>query len=128
MGHARQDLLGKTLAFTSVTEAGTGLALLADPAIVLLLLLGVEVSGTGRLLGRCFGVAVLALGLACWPARGQSPRGTAAFRGMLAYNAMIALLLVYANAGLHLGGWLLWPAVLLHAVVTFALLWTRRAN
>jgi hypothetical protein len=40
---------------------------------------------------------------------------------------MIALLLVYAYTGAHLGGWLLWPAVALHTGVTFMLLWTRRA-
>ena len=36
-----------------------------DPAIVVTLLLGAEVAGEGILLGRCFGIALLALGLAC---------------------------------------------------------------
>ena len=63
----------RILAFAAVVEVGTGLVLLIDPAIVVALLLGAEVSGVGTLLGRCFGIALLALGLACWPA-GSAPR------------------------------------------------------
>jgi hypothetical protein len=127
MSEARKDALRKTLAFAAVAELGTGLALLADPAILAMLLLGTEISGAAVVLGRAFGIALLGLGLACWPNRGQAMRGTAAYRGMLAYSAMIALLLVYAYTGAHLGGWLLWPAVALHTGVTFMLLWARRA-
>ena len=43
----------KILAFAAVVEVGTGLVLLIDPAIVVTLLLGAEVSGVGTLLGRC---------------------------------------------------------------------------
>ena len=57
----------KIPAFAAVAEAGTGLVLLIDPAIVVTLLLGAEISGVGTALGRCFGIALLALGLACWP-------------------------------------------------------------
>jgi hypothetical protein len=127
MSETRRDTLRKTLAFAAGVEIVTGLALLADPAIFVMLLLGTEISGAGLVLGRSFGIAVLALGFACWPARGQAMSGTAAYRGMLAYNALIALLLVYATSGMHFGGWLLWPAVALHTVLTFMLLWTRRA-
>ena len=127
MSETRRDMLRLTLAFAAASEFATGLALLADPAIVAVLLLGTEISGSGIVLGRCLGIALLGLGLACWPARGQTVRGTAAYRGMLAYSALVALLLVYAYSGVHLGGWLLWPAVALHTAVTFMLLWTRRA-
>jgi hypothetical protein len=58
-----RNTLGKILAFAAVVEVGTGLALMIDPAIVVTLLLGAEVSGVGMLLGRCFGVALLALGI-----------------------------------------------------------------
>jgi hypothetical protein len=51
----------KILAFAAIVEVGTGLFLMIDPAIIVKLLIGLEVSGAGMLLGRCFGIALLAL-------------------------------------------------------------------
>ena len=45
---------------------------------------------------------------------------------MLVYNVLIALFLVYLFAIEHLGGVLLWPGVVLHAVVASLLIWTGR--
>jgi len=118
--------LRKILAFAAVVEAGTGLALIMDPAIVVRLLLGAELSGVGTVAGRCFGIALLALGMACWPGRNRAEIGVAAFRGMLIYNALIALYLAYLGTAGYSGGLLLWPAVALHAVVALVLVWTRR--
>jgi hypothetical protein len=115
----------KILAFAAVVEVGTGLALAIDPTMVVSLLLGAEVSGTGTLLGRCFGIALLALGLACWPGPQHVESGWAAFRGMLTYNVLVALYLAYLGAIGHLAGLLLWPAVALHAAVALSLIWTR---
>ena len=67
MSEASVKPLKKILAFAALVEVGTGLILMIRPAVVVTLLLGVDVSGTGILLGRCFGIALLALGLACWP-------------------------------------------------------------
>ena len=116
----------KILGFASVVEVGTGLVLLIDPAIVVTLLLGAEVSGVGTLLGRCFGIALLALGLACWPSRQRAESGAPAFRAMLIYNVLIALYLAYLGTVGHLGGLLLWPVVALHAVVALLLVCTWR--
>jgi hypothetical protein len=113
--------LTKILAFATVVEVGTGLVLMVDPAIVVTLLLGADVSGAGILLGRCFGIALLALGLACWPSRQRAESGSPAFRGMLIYNVLIALYLAYLGTFGHLGGLLLWPGVALHAVVALLL-------
>jgi Ca2+/Na+ antiporter len=118
--------LGKILAFAAVVEIGTGLVLMIDPAIVVAWLLGADVSGTGILLGRCFGIALLALGLACWPGQQRAESGSPACRAMLTYNALIALYLPYLGTVGHLGGLLLWPAVALHAVVALLLVWVRR--
>ncbi len=118
----------KILAFASVVEVGTGLVLMIDPSIVVRLLLGTEVSDVGTLLGRCFGIALLALGLACWPSRQRAESGSAAFRAMLTYNALIALYLAFLGTVGHLGGLLLWPAVALHAVVALLLVWTWRGE
>jgi hypothetical protein len=75
--------LKRTLAFAAVVEIGTGLVLMIVPALVVTLLLGMDVSGAGILLGRCFGIAVLSLGVACWPG-GQHAgnRGDVALQGV----------------------------------------------
>jgi Ca2+/Na+ antiporter len=119
----------RLLKLTSILEAATGLALFAVPAIVVTLLLGAQVSGAGAVLGRCFGIALLALGVACWPNGQGAPSGASAFRAMLIYNAVIALYLAYLGMVWHLSGWLLWPGVALHSAVALLLVWTivRRA-
>jgi Ca2+/Na+ antiporter len=116
----------KILALAAVVEVGTGLVLMIDPATVVALLLGAEVSGAGTALGRCFGIALLALGLACWPIRQRAENGSPAFWAMLLYNMLIALYLAYLGTAEHLVGLLLWPAVALHAIVALLLVWTRR--
>jgi hypothetical protein len=120
--------LRRILSFAAVVEVGTGLVLLIDPVIVVTLLLGAEVSGAGIPLGRCFGIALLALGVACWPSRQHPNRGSPAFRAMLIYNVLIALYLAYLGTVGHLRGVLLWPAVTLHAVVALLLLQMWRAR
>jgi len=120
------NTLRRILAFSAVVEVGTGLVLTIDPAIVGRLLLGVEVSGAGTPLGRCFGIALLALGVACWPGGQGAESGAPACRAMLIYNALIALYLAYLGTVGHLWGWLLWPGVALHAIVALLLVWSCR--
>jgi hypothetical protein len=112
----------QALRFAAVTEAATGLVLLLDPALVAALLLGAELSGAGVMVARCFGIALLALGLACWPSAGGTPP---ALRAMLAYNILIAVYLSYLGTD-GLTALLLWPAVGLHAIVALLLVWTTR--
>ena len=95
---------------------------MVDPAIVVRMLLGAEISPVGTLLGRCFGIALLSLGVACWPGQQRIESGSSVVRAMLIYNALIALYLAYLGTAGHLGGVLLWPAVALHAVVAGLLL------
>jgi len=119
-----RDRQRKILAFAAVVEAATGLALTIDPSLVVALLVGVEVSGIGTLLGRCFGISLLALGLACWPDPQRIGSGDSALRGMFVYNALIASYLTFLGTVRHLEGWLLWPAVALHGVVALLLVFT----
>ena len=109
----------KLLALAAVVEAATGLALIAVPAIVVRLLLGAEISGASIPLGRVAGAALLALGVACWLARGDTQ--SRATRGlvvaMLMYNLVATAVLAFAGIGLGLHGVALWPAVVLHAVM-----------
>ncbi len=126
MSQTSLNTQGKVLVFAAAVEVGTGFALMIDPAIVVALLLGAEVSGVGTLLGRCFGITLLALGLACRPDRQRTGSGLPAFRAMLTYNALIALYLAYLGTVGHMRGLLLWPGVALHAVVALLLVWTWR--
>ena len=98
------------LAIASLAEAGTGAVLLAYPPIVIHLLFGAEIGGVGITMSRIAGIALLGLGVACWP--GNSARQP--LYGMLTYSTLVALyLIVVAQAGA--AGILLWPAVAVHA-------------
>lgn len=122
-GSRRRIDLAKILTFAAVVEVGTAIAVLVVPATVVRWLLAVEDVSTS-VLGRCFGIALFALGAACWP--GEHRDAVQAFRAMWIYNVSIALYLVVFCAIGHRGGWLLWPAVALHTVVAVCLVWARR--
>jgi hypothetical protein len=117
----------RILVFAAVAEFGTGLFLVLDPAMVVRLLLGTEISGAGMLVGRFFGMALLALGLGCWPSKRNGDSNAQAFRAMLFYNLLVALYLAYLGTGGHLGV-LLWPVVVLHAAVALLLVWAWRVQ
>ena len=57
----------KILAFSAVVEIATGGVLIVDPNVITRLLLGAELARIAIAVGRCFGITLLALGLACWP-------------------------------------------------------------
>ena len=101
------------LIFAAVGEAATGLALLIAPSLVGRLLLGEELTGIALPVARVAGIALVALGLACWPG---TPRV-----GMLTYSAAVTLYLAYLGFAGGLSGILLWPAVVLHAVLSVLL-------
>jgi len=120
MTESRLSVGRKTLAFAAIVEVGTGFALIVDPALVIRLLLGTNDFEQLLPVARCFGVALLALGLACWPSPGAG-NGSPALRGMLTYNLLIALFLAYIGVVERVAGLLLWPAVGVHAVVALLL-------
>jgi hypothetical protein len=113
------------LAASAIAEAATGVVLAVAPALVTSLLFGAEGSRHSTPLGRVAGVALLALGLACWPGADVVGERTPAARAMLAYNPPIASYLVYL-AAVGVAGILLWPAVAEHAIVTLLLFVARR--
>jgi len=100
----------KVLIFAAVGEAATGLALLIVPSLVGWLLFGAELTGVAIPVARVAGIALIALGAACWPG---PPRV-----GMLTYSAVITLYLAYVGFAGGLTGILLWPAVVLHVILT----------
>ena len=101
------------LKFAVIGEALTGLALLILPNLVGRLLLGVEFTGVAVPAARVAGIALMGLSVACLPGR--------AVLGMLTYSALVTLYLSYLGLAGGFVGILLWPAVVLHTVLTVLL-------
>lgn len=103
----------KVLIFAAVAETATGLALLLAPSLVGQLLLGQEFAGATVAVGRVTGIALVALGISCWPGP--------PLVGMLIYSAAVTLYLAYLGFAGGLAGVLLWPAVVLHLLLSILL-------
>ena len=81
----------KVIALAAAAEAGTGLLLLAWPLILVRLLFDSEIVGATVIIGRFAGVALIGLGVACWPGNfALQP-----LNGMLTYSALAMLYLAY---------------------------------
>jgi hypothetical protein len=117
---------------TAVIELGAGLALLCFPSTTVMLLVGAPLEAAPALtVGRVGGAGLLALGVACWLARGDTQSRAA--RGLIAamslYNVAAVVVLAFAGIGFGLHGVALWPAVILHAVMTvWCFEWLRRSH
>ncbi|PNB69139.1 hypothetical protein C1X64_30710 [Pseudomonas sp. GW456-E7] len=117
MHPARSITPHKLLTVCAVVEIATGLAFVLTPGLVSQLLLGIVGTEETHLFARFFGLALIALGIACWP----RPVSIAAVRSMLFYNGVVALYLAYVGVFVS-SGVLLWPAVAFHAVMAALLL------
>jgi hypothetical protein len=106
--------MNKLLAFAAIAEVSTGVPLIIVPSLVGRLLLGAELSGVSVVIGRVTGIALIALGIACWP-------GRMALCGMLTYGALATAYLAWLGLGGKWVGPVLWPAVVLHAALTLLL-------
>jgi hypothetical protein len=100
----------KVLVFSAVAEVATGLALLIVPSLVGQLLLGEQLTGVAIPVARVAGMGLIGLGIACWPGP--------PLVGMLTYSAAVALYLAYLGFAGGMTGVFLWPAVVLHLIVT----------
>lgn len=98
------------LVFAAVAEIATGAALLIVPSLVGQILLGAQLVDVAVTVARVAGIALVALGIACWPGPPML--------GMLTYSAAITLYLAYIGLQGTSDGTLLWPAVVLHAILT----------
>jgi hypothetical protein len=101
------------LKFAVVGEALTGLALLIVPSLVGWLLLGVKLTGAAIPCARVAGIALIGLSIACLPGL--------ALVGMLTYGALVMLYLGYLGFVGGFTGILLWPAVVVHAMLSVLL-------
>ena len=95
----------RVLILAALGEAVTGMALLIVPSLVGRLLFGEEVAGVAIPVARVTGIALIGLGVACWPGSQRV--------GMLIYSAVVTLYLAYVGFAVGLAGILLWPAVVL---------------
>jgi hypothetical protein len=98
------------LVIVAVAEGATGMALLIVPSLVGWLLLGEQLAGAAVVVARVAGIALVGLGIACWPGPPLA--------GMLVYSAIVTLYLAYLGLGGGPNGVLLWPAVILHSILS----------
>ena len=103
----------RMLTVAAIAEAATGMALLSVPSLVGQLLLGVELGGIAVPVARVTGIALIGLGVACWPGPPLA--------GMLTYSAVVAAYLAYLGIAGGLTGVLLWPAVVVHVILSVLL-------
>jgi len=105
--------MNKLLMLATLAEAGTGVILFAYPPIVVRLLFDADIAGAGIIMSRLTGIALIGLGAACWP--GTDTRR--AFYGMLTYSVMAMLYLTGVGIRGEGVGLLLWPGVVVHAIL-----------
>ena len=106
---------------TAVIELGAGLALLCFSSTTVALLLGSPLDAPNALtVARVGGAGLISLGIACWLARddSQSRAARGLVAAMLFYNVAAVGILAFAGIGLGPHGVALWPAVVLHVVMT----------
>ena len=102
-------------------EIIVGVLFLAVPEVLSLLVFGARPEALGMALGRFAGIALLALGVACLPSRDAgSPRNVVLV--LFAFNSAVAILFACVGIVTALHGLLLWPVVILHAIIAGALL------
>lgn len=102
--------MSRALSVAALAEIATGLALLLVPAVVGQVLLGDALTGSAVSVARVAGIALIGLGIACWPGP--------PFLGMLFYSTAVALYLGWLGWAGAASGILLWPAVSAHALLT----------
>ncbi|VIO80974.1 hypothetical protein [Bradyrhizobium ivorense] len=105
--------MNKVLKFAAVAETATGLALLFVPSLVGELLFGQQLVGLAMPFARVTGIALIALGTACWPAN--------PLIGMFAYSSATTFYLAYVGFVGEFSGILLWPASVAHAFLSILL-------
>ena len=101
----------------SVVELLAGLALVAAPSMVVSLVIGPLTEPVGVVFVRIAGVALIALGIACWLARNESQNRTTIglIWALLFYDVSFVLILLSAHLRIALDGIGLWLVVALHS-------------
>jgi len=109
------------LLVTSLLEAAFGIFVLVAPGLAYSLLFGGAAAPSALIMARVYGIALIGLGIACYP-----PGVRQGYYGMLAYGMLVALYLVIVGTA-GTAGILLWPAVVVHLLLSAALIVAGRA-
>jgi hypothetical protein len=100
-------------------EIVAGAILVAVPELPCMLLFAVKPEGMGAPVARFAGFGLLGLGIACLPSPTTgSRRGVV---GLFVFNLGVTSLFVWLGVVTTLHGFLLWPAAILHGVISTAL-------
>ena len=100
----------RVLILAALGEAVGGVVLIIVPSLVGRWLFDEELTGVAIPLARVAGIALLGLGVSCWPGP--------PLVGMLTYSAVVTLYLACVGVAGGSTGLLLWPAVVLHVILT----------
>jgi hypothetical protein len=102
-------------------EIVVGLSFVVAPDVSIRLLFAAAVEGVNVVVARGAGIAFLGLGIVCLSLElaGSYRR---AVRGLLAFNVGATITLAWIAATTSFRGVLLWPFIILHAVIAAALL------
>ena len=103
-------VMKRVLTVAALGEILTGVALLFAPSFVASLLLGGPMPDVAWPVARVAGLALIGLGVACWPGPPAA--------GMLVYSTAVALYLAWLGVTGAATGPFLWPAVILHLILT----------
>jgi hypothetical protein len=110
----------RTLVMLSATiEVVAGVALIAVPNLAATALVGPGLSDSGVAVVRLTGIALLCLGLSCWP--NEDGATQQAIRALFTYNLLAAVYLGYLRVAGGFVGYLLWPACAVHAALALLL-------
>lgn len=104
--------MNRVLGFAAAAEALTGVALLIVPSLVGQLLLGQHLAGVAIPIARVTGIALIALGISC---------AAKPLLGMFAYSSAVTLYLAYIGFAGEFVGVILWPAAVVHAILSILL-------
>jgi hypothetical protein len=103
-------------------EIVVGFVFITVPDVPCTLLFDAKPEGIGGPLARWVGIGLFALGITCMPSKaGELRRSTVL--GLFAFNAGVAILLAFVGISIAIRGVLLWPGVILHSLISVALLW-----
>jgi heme A synthase len=102
-------------------EMVVGATLLTAPDYPCQLLFAAKPEGVGIVLARVAGLGLFALGIACLPSTATGSRRRAVF-GLFVFNFGVAILLAWVGIATMFSGLLLWPTIVLHAIIAAALL------
>jgi hypothetical protein len=103
-------------------EIIVGVVFITAPDFPCTLLFDVKPDGIGGPLARWIGIGLFALGIACVPSNAAELRRRTVL-GLFAFNAGVTILLAWVGISVATHGFLLWPGVILHFLISIALLW-----